>query len=114
MRAPKPKKNVVAFSGLYFVLFFSSIKVLLHKRKTIAGTTPLLALAGVFGVLITWVSVSRANDTLLSGDGSHSAIFSHPFPDSTSSQTGSEQSTLSSKTSYPWVLTSTTPTSLRR
>ena len=68
------------------MLFFSSIRVLLNKRKTIEGTTPLLAVAGVLGVLITWVSISHANDTLVSGDGSHRAIFSHPFPDSTSSQ----------------------------
>lgn len=40
--------------GIYFVLFCSSIKVLLDKRKTISGTTPLLAVAGVFGILITW------------------------------------------------------------
>jgi len=61
------------------VLFGSSIKVLLNKRKTISGTTPLLAVAGVLGILITWVSVSHAN-TLLSGDGSHRVIFPPPFP----------------------------------
>ena len=33
--------------------------MLLNKRKTNPGTTPLLALAGVFGALITWVSISR-------------------------------------------------------
>jgi len=42
------------FYGIYFVLFCSSIKMLLNKRKTIEGTTPLLAIAGVLGVLITW------------------------------------------------------------
>jgi len=42
------------FYGIYFVLFFSSFKVLLNKRKTISGTTPLLAVAGVLGILITW------------------------------------------------------------
>jgi hypothetical protein len=61
------------------VLFGSSIKVLLNKRKTISGTTPLLAVAGVLGILITWVSISHAN-TLPSGDGSHRAIFPPPFP----------------------------------
>lgn len=40
------------------MLFGSSIKVLLNKRKTISGTTPLLAVAGVLGILITWVSIS--------------------------------------------------------
>jgi hypothetical protein len=47
------------FAGIYVVLFASSLKVLLNKRKTNPGTTPLLALAGVFGALITWVSISR-------------------------------------------------------
>jgi hypothetical protein len=42
------------FFGIYFVLFASSVKMLLNKRNTISGTTPLLALAGVFGILITW------------------------------------------------------------
>jgi len=42
------------FYGIYFVLFFSSFKVLLNKRKTISGATPLLAVAGVLGILITW------------------------------------------------------------
>jgi len=42
------------FYGIYFVLFGSAVKVLLNKRKSISGTTPLLALAGVLGVLITW------------------------------------------------------------
>jgi hypothetical protein len=49
---------VVAFSGIYLVLFGSSIKVLLNKRKAISGTTPLLAVAGVLCILITWVSIS--------------------------------------------------------
>jgi len=49
----KTQKNV---AGIYFVLFGSSVRTLLKKRKTISGTTPLLALAGVFGILITWVS----------------------------------------------------------
>jgi hypothetical protein len=70
---------VVAFSGIYFVLFFSSIKVLLDKRKTISGTAPLLAVAGVFGILITWVSISYVN-TLLSEHGSHWAISPPPLP----------------------------------
>ena len=52
------KKILVAFSGIYCVLFCSSIKVLLNKRKTISGTTPLLAVGGVLGILITWVSIS--------------------------------------------------------
>jgi len=42
------------FYGIYFVLFGSSVKVLLHKRKAISAAGTLLALAGVFGLLITW------------------------------------------------------------
>jgi hypothetical protein len=44
-------------TGIYFVLFGSSVKVLLNKRKTISSAGTLLALAGVFGALITWVGV---------------------------------------------------------
>lgn len=40
--------------------FGLSIKVLLNKRKAISGTTTLLAIAGVLGILITWVSISHA------------------------------------------------------
>jgi len=40
--------------GIYFALFGSSVKVLLNKRKTISTSTTLLALAGVFSLLITW------------------------------------------------------------
>jgi hypothetical protein len=40
--------------GIYFALFGSSVKLLLNKRKTITGAGTLLALAGVFVVLITW------------------------------------------------------------
>ena len=83
------EKNVVAFSGIYFVLFFSSLKVLLNERKTISSATQLLTIAGVLGILITWVSISHVN-TLLSGDGSHWAISLHSFPDSMSSRTRSE------------------------
>ena len=67
---PMRANAVVAFSGIYVVLFGSSIKVLLNKRKAISGTTPLLALAGVLVALITWVSISHP-DTLLLGVGSH-------------------------------------------
>jgi len=42
------------FYGIYVALFCSSAKVLLTKRKAISGATPLLALASVFAVLITW------------------------------------------------------------
>jgi hypothetical protein len=42
------------FYGIYFVLFASSVKLLLNKRNSISGTTPLLALAGILGALITW------------------------------------------------------------
>jgi len=48
-------KTSTSFLGIYFTLFGSSIRVLLNKRKTISGTASLLALAGTFGVLITWV-----------------------------------------------------------
>lgn len=48
------------FYGIYFTLFGSSIKVLLHKRKTISGAVPLLVLAGVLGVLITWHVITDA------------------------------------------------------
>jgi hypothetical protein len=44
-------------TGIYFVLFTSSVKVLLTKRKTISAACTLLALAGVFGVLISWVGL---------------------------------------------------------
>ncbi|KAI9454177.1 hypothetical protein F5148DRAFT_445145 [Russula earlei] len=42
------------FFGIYFTLFWSSLKVLYSKRKAIPGTGPLLALAGILGILITW------------------------------------------------------------
>ncbi|KAH9979201.1 hypothetical protein BJV74DRAFT_130981 [Russula compacta] len=48
------------FYGIYFTIFPASLKVLLHKRKTISGAAPLLALAGVFGVLISWHVVTDA------------------------------------------------------
>ncbi len=41
--------------GIYVALFASSVKILLNKRKSISGAGTLLALAGVFFVLITWV-----------------------------------------------------------
>ena len=44
--------------GIYFVLFCSSLKLLLNKR-TVSGVTPLLAFAGVLGALITWVCSNR-------------------------------------------------------
>jgi hypothetical protein len=40
--------------GIYFALFGSSVKVLLSKRKSISGAMPLLGLASVFAILITW------------------------------------------------------------
>jgi xanthosine utilization system XapX-like protein len=79
MARAKTKKTGVVFLGIYFVLFGSSIKVLLSKRKAISGTTPLLAITGVLGILITWVSISYT-DPLLSGDDSHWAVFPPPFP----------------------------------
>jgi len=48
------------FYGIYFVLFFSSVKVLLNKRKTISSATQLLAVAGVLGILITWHVITDA------------------------------------------------------
>jgi hypothetical protein len=42
-------------AGIYFVLFALAVKVLLSKRKAIPSAGTLLALAGVFGVLISWV-----------------------------------------------------------
>jgi hypothetical protein len=53
-------------AGIYFVLFCSSLKLLLNKRKTVSSVTPLLAFAGVLAALITWVS-SRCRHTT-SGD----------------------------------------------
>ena len=38
------------------MLFCSSLKLLLNKRKTVSSVTPLLAFAGVLAALITWVS----------------------------------------------------------
>jgi hypothetical protein len=58
IQPPPAKKLFFVIAGIYFTLFGSSIKVLLHKRKTISGTVPLLALAGILGVLITWVSMT--------------------------------------------------------
>ena len=55
---PAQKNFFFVIAGIYFTLFGSSIKVLLHKRKTISGAVPLLVLAGVLGVLITWVSMT--------------------------------------------------------
>ncbi|KAI0280916.1 hypothetical protein BGY98DRAFT_282161 [Russula aff. rugulosa BPL654] len=52
------------FYGIYVVLFGSSIKVLLNKRKAISGTTPLLALAGVLVALITWHVITDAVRTV--------------------------------------------------
>lgn len=77
---PMRANTVIAFSGIYVVLFGSSIKVLLNKRKAISGTTPLLALAGVLVALITWVSISHAKihssrESILTG-----LIFPPPFP----------------------------------
>jgi len=40
--------------GIYFALFGSSVKVLFNKRKTISSALPLLGLASVFAILITW------------------------------------------------------------
>jgi hypothetical protein len=55
----RPRALIHTFvTGIYFVLFSSSVKVLLTKRKTISAACTLLALAGLFGVLITWVSLS--------------------------------------------------------
>jgi hypothetical protein len=42
-------------TGIYFALFGSSVKVLYNKRKTISSALPLLGLASVFAILITWV-----------------------------------------------------------
>src|SRR6266851_10412101 len=56
--AARSKNFFFVIAGIYFTLFGSSIKVLLHKRKTISGAVPLLVLAGVLGVLITWVSMT--------------------------------------------------------
>ena len=69
---PAPHVRAKAWSlcaGIYVVLFASSLKVLFNKRKTNPGTTPLLALAGVFGALITWVSISylHSRKTSLTG-----------------------------------------------
>ncbi|KAI0271305.1 hypothetical protein BC834DRAFT_435993 [Gloeopeniophorella convolvens] len=48
------------FFGIYFALFGSSVKVLFNKRKVISGSLPLLGLAGVLSVLITWHVVTDA------------------------------------------------------
>ena len=53
-------------AGIYFVLFCSSLKLLLNKRKTVSSVTPLLAFAGVLAALITWVS-SRCRHTTSGG-----------------------------------------------
>lgn len=57
--SPSSANRYVSFiTGIYFVLFGSSLKVLLTKRKTISAACTLIALAGIFGVLISWVSLS--------------------------------------------------------
>jgi hypothetical protein len=40
--------------GIYVALFGSSVKVLLNKRKSISAAMPLLGLASLFAILITW------------------------------------------------------------
>jgi len=46
--------------GIYFALFGSSVKVLYHKRKTIAGAMPMLGLASAFAILISWHVITDA------------------------------------------------------
>jgi hypothetical protein len=46
--------------GIYFALFGSSVKVLYSKRKSISTAMPLLALASLFAVLITWHVITDA------------------------------------------------------
>ena len=60
---PVLKKKTPYVAGIYFALFCTSFKVLLNKRKAISGATTLLSLAGVFGVLISWVSSARSMTT---------------------------------------------------
>ena len=60
---PVLKKKTLYVIGIYFALFCTSFKVLLNKRKAISGATTLLSLAGVFGVLISWVSSARSMTT---------------------------------------------------
>jgi len=52
----------LTFAGIYFALFCTSIRVLLNKRKSVSGAVTLLALAGVLGALITWVSTLIDDD----------------------------------------------------
>jgi len=46
--------------GIYFALFGGSVRLLYSKRKTIGNAMPLIGLASVFAILITWHIITDA------------------------------------------------------